>query len=889
MKRSLFNTRGKLLAVLFFVAAALFVTTVQSAYATTYTTMDAQGNIIQSESLKDAVALARATGRPIALDPGHSDGLEGRDPGATYFGLKEGDLAWATAMYAKKYLEKWGVQVVVVRGEHEDPSIKTRVQRAVDANACAIISLHYNAGPASATGSEVLVPHKVSYNYDLYLSGQIFAGKVNYYLRNKVGIVTRGDGATERGYNDKDGTDYYENGDESDYYGIVRYARQKGILGVIIEHQFISNPAHAAEFKDLGDNSKVDYIGWADAWAIWEMYSSDTWWSMSSVSVAQKDNDVTLKPVLTGVVTDATFTYSYVGPDGTKVTVASNTTATSSTFTLPASGRYTLYITARSSDGQEVTRQINYDAKIKESYGWRRAAEGWMYSDDNGTAYVSRWLKDDDGWHYFDARGIAVSGWFTTSNGKVWYFDAAAPHNAAALGQRTISGKSYYFDEVNGLVKNNWIHWPDDSWSWATEDGSLQAGWKRMPNGKWFYFDSNNNYRATFGLMSDGYQKYYIDVDHGLISGGWISLADGNWAWANSDGSLYVGWKHMPNGKWFYFDENATYPLMKTGVFATSSGSYYVDVNNGMTSNGWVALPNNIWAWAQSSGALASGWFNTPNGKTWYFDPTTTEHGALFGLQSINGSYYYYFDETNGLLRNQDITLSDGRVVHADTYGVLNIKPTDTNNGRGGNVDGNNGGDNRDANNTPADDGSPIEPTRGNFSDRTSVLGAPLVTKEDLQRDFNKRVGSAYPAVYAEKGAATGTDFVNQLWQAAIDEGVRPELLYAQVMIETGNLRFGGDVLPEQCNFGGMGATGNGERGLSFDTVLKGLRAQALHLRAYAGYEPLTVDPSKAQEVDKRYGAWILAKKANIIRKLAGTWAMDKNYAVKLVRVMNEL
>ena len=881
MKRSLFNTRGKLLAVLLFVVTALFVTTVQNAYATTYTTMDAQGNIIQSQSLSDAVALSRATGRPIALDPGHSDGLEGRDPGATYFGLKEGDLAWATAMYAKKYLEKWGVQVVVVRGEHEDPSIKTRVQRAVDANACAIISLHYNAGPASATGSEVLVPHKVSYNYDLYFSGQIFASKVNYYLRNKVGIVTRGDGATERGYNDQYGTDYYENGDESDYYGIVRYARQKGILGVIIEHQFISNPAHAAEFKDLGDNSKVDYIGWADAWAIWEMYSSDTWWSMSSVSVAQKDNDVTLKPVLTGVVTDATFTYSYVGPDGTKVTVASNTTATSSTFTLPASGRYTLYITARSSDGQEVTRQTNYDAKIKESYGWRRAAEGWMYSDDNGTAYVSRWLKDDDGWHYFDARGIAVSGWFTTPNGKVWYFDAAATHNAATLGQRTISGKSYYFDEVNGLVKNNWIHWPDDSWSWATGDGSLHAGWKYMPNGKWFYFDANNSYHATFGLMTDGNKKYYIDQNRGLIYGGWVNLANGDWIWLNDDGTLYSGWKYMSNGKWFYFDENAEYPLMKTGLVITASGSYYVDANSGMKANDWVEMPNNVWAWAQSNGALVSGWFNTPNGKTWYFDPNTKEHGALFGLQVINGSYYY-FDQSNGLLRSQNVTLPDGRVAYADANGVLNIKSADNNNGG-------NGGDNRDANNTPADDGSPIEPTRGNFSDRTSVLGAPLVTKEDLQRDFNKRVGSAYPAVYAEKGAATGTDFVNQLWQAAIDEGVRPELLYAQVMIETGNLRFGGDVLPEQCNFGGLGATGNGARGLSFDTVLKGLRAQALHLRAYAGYEPLTVDPSEAQKVDPRYGAWILSKKANIIRKLSGTWAMDKNYAVKLVRVMNEL
>ena len=879
MKRSLFNTRGKLLAVLFFVVTALFATTVQSAYATTYTTMDAQGNIIQSESLKDAVALARATGRPIALDPGHSDGLEGRDPGATYFGLKEGDLAWATAMYAKKYLEKWGVQVVVVRGEHEDPSIKTRVQRAVDANACAIISLHYNAGQASATGSEVLVPHDVSYNHDLYVAGQALAGKVNYYLREKAGIVTRGDGATERGYNDNYGTDYYENGDESDYYGIVRYARQKGILGVIIEHQFISNPAHAAEFKDLGDNSKVDYIGWADAWAIWEMYHSDTWWSMSSISAVQQGNKVTVKPVLTGVVTGATFTFGYTAPDGSWTTVAYKTTDTSISFVPPMTGNYVLYLKAISSDGQEITRQMNFEATEGAVTGWKQVANGWMYTDDNGFRYTNRWLNDADGWHYFGAQGIAASGWITTADGKTFYADPSSTHNAVKLGQFTVQNRDYYADTSTGVIKDGWVNYGDGNWAWANPDGSLYAGWKLLPNGKWFYFDVNNNYHASFGLMSDGDQKYYVDRDRGLLYGGWISLADGNWAWANTDGSLYAGWKHLPNGKWFYFDESAEYPLLKTGVFTISSGSYYVDVNKGMTSNDWVQLPNNSWAWAQLSGALASGWFNTPNGKTWYFDPTTNEHAALIGLQVINGSYYY-FDLGYGLLRNQDITLPDGRTVHADASGVLNIKPTDTNNSR-------ENGD--DVNNTPADDNSPIEPTRGNFSDRTSVLGAPLVSKEDLQRDFDKRVGSAYPTIYAEKGAATGTDFVNQLWQAAIDEGVRPELLYAQVMIETGNLRFGGAVLPEQCNFGGMGATGKGARGLSFDTVLKGLRAQALHLRAYAGYEPLTVDPSEAQDVDPRYSAGILAKKANIIRKLAGTWATDKNYAVKLVRVMNEL
>ena len=459
-----------------------------------------------------------------------------------------------------------------------------------------------------------------------------------------------------------------------------------------------------------------------------------------------------------------------------------------------------------------------------QSSGWRQENGQFHYYKEDGTLATNQWIKDDSGWHYVDASGNAVKGWYNTPNGKTWYFDPSTSHNAASIGETQIGGKSYYFDEGNGLLRN-----------------------------------------------------------------AWVSRSDGSWSWAEADGSFHSGWKQMPDGRWFYFDPEDTSHRMKVGAFQLPSGTYYVDVNNGMTANGWVNLPDGGKAWAEWTGAFASGWFNTPNGQSWYFDPTTNEHAALIGLQAINGSYYY-FDLSYGLLRNQDITLPDGRTVHADASGVLNIKPTDINSGRGGNVDGNNGGENRDSNNnTSADDNSPVEPTRGNFSDRTSVLGAPLVSKEDLQRDFNKRVGSAYPAVYAEKGAATGTDFVNQLWQAAIDEGVRPELLYAQVMIETGNLRFGGDVLPEQCNFGGMGATGNGKRGLSFDTVLKGLRAQALHLRAYAGYEPLTVDPSEAQDVDPRYSAWILTKKANIIRKLAGTWATDKNYAVKLVRVMNEL
>ena len=36
---------------------------------------------------------------------------------------------------------------------------------------------------------------------------------------------------------------------------------------------------------------------------------------------------------------------------------------------------------------------------------------------------------------------------------------------------------------------------------------------------------------------------------------------------------------------------------------------------------------------------------------------------------------------------------------------------------------------------------------------------------------------------------------------------------FAQVMLETGGLTFGGDVQASQCNFGGLGAVGGGAAG----------------------------------------------------------------------------
>ena len=148
-----------------------------------------------------------------------------------------------------------------------------------------------------------------------------------------------------------------------------------------------------------------------------------------------------------------------------------------------------------------------------------------------------------------------------------------------------------------------------------------------------------------------------------------MHLSNGDWAWAQSSGVFASGWKYISN-KWFYFDPEDSNHRMLTGVFQISSGTYYVDVNNGMTANGWVHLPDGGWAWAQSSGDFASGWFNTPNGKTWYFDPSNPHHPALLGKQKIEGKRYY-FDEGYGLARNKWIASSDGVRYWAGSDGVI--------------------------------------------------------------------------------------------------------------------------------------------------------------------------------------------------------------------------
>ena len=172
------------------------------------------------------------------------------------------------------------------------------------------------------------------------------------------------------------------------------------------------------------------------------------------------------------------------------------------------------------------------------------------------------------------------------------------------------------------------------------------------------------------------------------------------------------------------------------------------------------------------------------------------------------------------------------------------------------------------------------------FSNDELIMGVSFVKYDQMASYYLSKVGmGVYPSdIYKDKGAGTINEFCKTLIAEASFEGVRPEVLFAQVMIETGWLRFGGSVSAGQCNFGGLGSTGSGVAGASFDSVGIGLRAQTQHLKAYASTDPLLGDC-----VDPRF-SMVKRGSAQYLTQLNGKWAVPgKGYGEHITLIAREL
>jgi hypothetical protein len=162
-----------------------------------------------------------------------------------------------------------------------------------------------------------------------------------------------------------------------------------------------------------------------------------------------------------------------------------------------------------------------------------------------------------------------------------------------------------------------------------------------------------------------------------------------------------------------------------------------------------------------------------------------------------------------------------------------------------------------------------------------TIMGSPIATKEQCV-DYLFR-HNPFPLINT-----TPKQLVDYYYAEGELEGIRPDLAFAQALHETGNFRYGGDVISLQNNYCGLGTTGNGVKGAWFASVEIGVRAQIQHLLAYT-----TTRPPTLSIVDPRYELVKRSEKfgqSYTWTELNGKWAVPgKTYGQMILKIHEKI
>ena len=418
--------------------------------------------------------------------------------------------------------------------------------------------------------------------------------------------------------------------------------------------------------------------------------------------------------------------------------------------------------------------------------GWEHQSDGtWKFKKVDGS-YSKGWEYINGSWYYLDpSTAVMKTGWQTIGNAK------------------------YYLNPSGAMQETGWLKQGND-WYWITASGAAATDWT-LVNGVWYYMDPTSCKMQTTG---------------------WFKHKD-DWYWITGSGAAATGWV-LINGSWYYMDPTSC--KMQTGWTTVGSDRYYLHPSGAMQGGGWFK-DGNDWYWITPSGAAAKGWA-VAYGSWYYMDPGSCKMQT--GWKKLGSTWYYlhdsgvmatgwlklgdtwYYLHGSGAMATGWLTLGEAK-YYLDSSGAM-VTGERT-------IDG---------------EQCFFESSGAFVGNGTPIMGASKTTVAAMTQAY-ERSGFAYPSTaLGAGGAPNAATFCQMIYEESNAEGVRAEVIFAQIMNETGWLQFGGDVSINQFNFGGIGATGNGVPGNSFKDVRTGIRAQVQHLKAYASTEPLKntcVDP----------------------------------------------
>lgn len=872
-------------------------------------------------------------GMTICLDPGHG----GNDSGATAFGAKESDLTLKIAQYCKEELSKYDVNVVMTRttdtrlSEEAAMDLKNRVEVAKKAGASYFISIHINsAANNAAKGAEVYYPN-TSGNKNLSSNGQALAKAIQSQL-SALGLYDRG--IKIRNYTDGT-TSSNPNSSDKDYYGVIRYAKEANITGLIVEHCFISNKE---EFdKYLGSNAKLQQLGIADAKGI-----------VSALGLQLKNQSLdTLAKDNRNVLADGTYTIQSSVNSRYVLDIANGSTASGANVQLYQSNDTPAQQFKVTHDSQGYVTFTNVKSgKVLDVYNGtaQNGINVRQYTSNNSRA--QKWIvrKDGNGYSIVSAlnsnyvlngtSGKAYNGnnvelySYSGSNSNRWLFNKSlsneeknislANANRSALADgiyeiRSAKNSKYTLDVSNGSTLSGaniqlWISngTPAQAFK-VTHDSNGFVTFTNIKSGKvldvfngkaksyqnvWQY-NSNDSYgqkwivqksNSGYKIMSALDKNYVLDLSNGSVRMG------GNIQLYISNDTVAQRWNFVKQ----ISDRDICNALASTNKGLMPDGVYYIKNQNKNFSldvqNNSLYAGGNVWLYS----------LNKSNFQKWKISHDSQGY-VLF--ENVGSGMYLAVSGSNVVQQKKSNDYNQKWIIKYDANHNLRIVSATNSNSA---VDISNGsvknGSNIQiytANNTAAQKWVFEYINTNATGGLMQIMGTSQTTVAQMVRYYNAnasgydtfkaKYNGKYNGCLAKGGASTINQFAQIFYEEATAEGVRAEVAFTQCMKETGFLKYGGDVLPNQYNFAGIGATG-AVHGASFSNVRMGIRAQIQHLKAYGSVSPLTnqcVDPrfNLVKRGSAQYVEWLGIKE----NPNGYGWATSKSYGHDIVNMVNVL
>lgn len=884
-----------------------------------------------------SVARHATGGMTICLDPGHG----GSDSGANAFGAKESDLTLKIAQYCKEELSKYDVNVVMTRttdtrlSEEAAMDLKNRVEVAKKAGASYFISIHINsAANSAAKGAEVYYPN-TSKNPGLSSNGQALAKAIQSQL-TALGLYDRG--IKIRNYTDGT-TSSNPNSSDQDYYGVIRYAKQANITGLIVEHCFISNKE---EFdKYLGSDAKLQQLGIADAKGI-----------VSALGLQLKTASIeTLANENRNVIEDGIYTISSIIDSNHVLDVSEASTRDGANIQIWKlnNTQAQQFKVSHDSNGFVTFTNLKSGRALDVCYASaRNGANIWQHTS-NGTR-AQKWIvkRDGDGYRIISAlnsnysldllnasinNGNNIQLYSNKNdNGQRWLFskcesNSAKLDNLAKQNASVLSDGNYEIYSLKntayGLdIDNAAMHSCANVQLWKRNGTQAQLfsvthdskGYVTFTNVK-----SGKVLEVSKSIVNSG-QNVWQNEKNGSMAQKWIvqnngsgyiiiSALDSNYVLDLSSGAVYAGnniqlWKS--NGsiaqKWSF--EKQVNDREKCDTLASS--------NKSLLDNGTYFIKNiNIsYSIDVADGSLYSG----SNVKLYSLNKSSSQkwvitHDSLgyITFQNMNSGMYLTAtsnnNDANVIQQKQSNNYNQKWIVTFDANG--NLKIVSALNSKlvidicSGYIHDNSNIQIHNSNNSKAQKWVFEYIDSNTTAGLTQIMGTSQTTVAQMVRYYNanasgydtfkSKYNGKYDGCLAKGGASTINQFAQIFYEEAMAEGVRAEVAFTQCMKETGFLKYGGDVLPNQYNFAGIGATG-AVHGASFENVRMGIRAQIQHLKAYASLDGLInpcVDPrfNLVKRGSAQYVEWLGTKE----NPNGYGWATSKNYGDDIVDMVKVL